>query len=224
MSFKRYFVSALLVLMVSVETSSADLNSKKHTGINFYQLVERVLEVYPTLKIAEMEIEQAVQEKRQIESSLSWLLNGTAGLTHDLTGIGTPSDRFDINSSINRQLESGATVSLSAGYRYEDSTFSFNPAFPNPAHTTSVDLSYRLPLSQGYGNPIYNEGVASADASYKLAKANLSLIRISLMQQAKDIFYTFTLMEERKKNAVQAINRTKKTFSIHKQKYDFRII
>ena len=210
MSFKGYFVSVLLVIMVLIETSIADINSKKYTDINFYQLVERVLEVYPTLKVAEMEIEQAVQEKRQIESSLSWLLNGTVGLTHDLTGIGTPSDRFDINSSINRQLESGATVSLSAGYRYEDSAFAFSPSFPNPANTTSIDLSYRLPLSQGYGNPAYNEGVATADASYKLAKANLSLVRISLMQQAKDIFYTFTLIEKRKKNAIQAINRTKK--------------
>ena len=210
MSFKRDFISVLLVIVLLIETSIADQNDKKYTGINFYQLAGRVLEVYPTLKIAEMEIEQAVQEKRQIESSLSWLLNGAVGLTHDLTGVGTPSDRFDINSSINRQLESGGIVSLSAGYRYEDSTFSFSPSFPNPAHTTSIDLSYRLPLSQGYGNPVYNEGVATADASYKLAKSNLSLIRISLMQQAKDVFYTFTLLEKRKKNAIQAINRTKK--------------
>lgn len=207
MNFKYLFISVLLVL---TDIANADIPEQKNSSMTFYQVMQRVLERYPSLKIAEMEVEQAIEQKREIESALGWILNSTVGITHDLTGIGTPSDRLDLSSSINRQLKSGATLSLSGGYRYEDSSLSFSPVLPNPAHTTRLDLSYRVPLSQGNGNPVYAEGIVIAEASYELAKANLSLLRISLTEQVKEIFYSFLLLHKRIENAKGTVKHTKK--------------
>ena len=177
--------------------------------LTIYQVMQRVLDRYPSLKISEMEVAQAAEQRQQVESSLGWILNSAAGVTHDLTALGTPSDRLDVNGSIARKLESGATLSLSGGYRYEDSSLTFSPALPNPAHTTRLDLIYRLPLSQGQGNPLYTEGLISAEAGHDLAKANQLLTRITLAEKVKDLFYSSALTRARLDNAKQAVQRAK---------------
>ena len=180
------------------------------TELTIYQVMQRVLDRYPSLKISELEVSQAAEQRQQIESSLGWILNSAAGVTHDLTALGTPSDRLDVTGSIARQLKSGATLSLSGGYRYEDSSLSFSPALPNPAHTTRLDLSYRMPLSKGEGNPLYTEGVISAEMGHQLAKANLLLTRITLAEKVKDLFYASALTRARLDNANQAVQRARK--------------
>ena len=178
--------------------------------LTIYQVMQRVLDRYPSLKIAEMEVLQAEQQKYQIESSLGWMLNSSAGVTHDLTALGTPSDRMDVTGSVARKLKSGSTVSLSGGYRYEDSSLSFNPALPNPAHTTRLDLNYRIPLSQGENNPLYTEGLVTAESANDIAKANLLLTRITLAEKVKDLFYASAVTQARIKNTQQAIVRSRK--------------
>lgn len=198
--------------LLSVVSSSvfADVESKNQHELNIYQVMQRVLDRYPTLKIAEMEVAQAAQQRRQIESSLGWILNSTVAVTHDLTGLGTPSDRLDVSGSIDRQLKSGGSLSLGGGYRYEDSSLSFSPVLPNPAHTTRLDLSYRLPLLQGEGNPAYTEGLVSADAGVELAEANNLLVRITLTEKVKDLFYSAVLTLAKVENAKQAVQQAKK--------------
>lgn len=181
----------------------------KKTELTLYQVMQRVLDRYPSLKISAMEVAQAAEQRQQVESSLGWILNSTAGITHDLTGFGTPSDRLDISGSIGRQLKSGATLSLSGGYRYEDSSLPFDP-LPNPAHTTKLDLSYRLPLSQGEDNPLYLEGLVSADAGHDLAKANQLLTRITLAEKVKDLFYSSVSTHARIANARQGVQQARK--------------
>ncbi|MDH5600575.1 MAG: TolC family protein, partial [Gammaproteobacteria bacterium] len=197
-----YLLSSLLFI------TPASAASK--TSLTIFQVMQRVLDRYPSLKISEMEVAQAAQQRQQVESSLGWILNSSAGVKHDLTGLGTPSDRLDIKGSIGRKLKSGATLSLSGGYTYEDSTMAFSPSFPNPAHTTRLDLSYTLPLSQGVGNPQYIEGINSAEASYELTKANQLLTKITLAEKVKDLFYAALVTRARLANAEQAVERTRK--------------
>lgn len=210
MNKNNLIIYALLGSMFTTTLAFADVLEGKHTRLTIYQVMQHVLDRYPSLKISEMEVAQAAEQRRQIESSLGWILNSAAGITHDLTGLGTPSDRLDVSSSVGRQLKSGATLSLSGSYRYEDSSLSFSPVLPNPAHTTRLDLSYRLPLSQGEGNPLYTEGLVSADAGLNLAKANHLLIRITLAEKVKDLFYSSVITQARRENAKQAVQRAKK--------------
>ena len=201
--------SLILIGFLSSIISLPALANEKNE-LTIYQVMQRVLDRYPSLKISEMEVSQAAEQRLQVESSLGWILDSSAGIKHDLTGLGTPSDRLDITGSIGRQLKSGATLSLSGGYTYEDSSLTFSPSFPNPAHTTRLDLSYRLPLSQGQGNPQYTEGLISAEAGYALTKANQLLTRITLAEKVKDLFYSLLATRARLINAEQAVQRTRK--------------
>ena len=202
----------ILISCVSVSSLifSMPITAEQKMELNIYQVMQRVLDRYPLLKTSELEVAQAAELKQEIESSLGWQLNSSAGVTHDLTGFGTPSDRMDINSAVGRQLKSGSTISLSGAYRYEDSSLSINPALPNPAHTTRLDLSYRLPLSQGENNPLYSEGLITAESSHNLAKAKQLSTRISLAEQVTNIFYASAVTRARILNARQAVRRAKK--------------
>lgn len=193
------------LLLISSVNSAANGNE-----LSIYQVMQRVLDRYPSLKITQMEVAQAEQQRLQVESSLGWILNSSAGITHDLTGLGTPSDRLDLTASVARKLESGSTISLSGGYRYEDSEFVFNSAFPNPAHTTRLDLSYRMPLAKGQDNPVYAEGIISSEAGFEIAKANQLLTRITLAEKVKDLFYGSVATRSRLENSQQAVSRTRK--------------
>ena len=184
--------------------------ASENNDLTIYQVMQRVLDRYPSLKISEIEVAQAAEQKQQIESSLGWILNSSAGVMHDLTALGTPSDRLDVTGSVGRKLESGASVSLNGGYRYEDSSLVFNKAFPNPAHTTRLDLSYRLPLLQGEGNPVYAQGIISSEAGHELAKANHLLTKITLAEKVKDLFYATAVTTKRIESAQKAVARAKK--------------
>ncbi len=202
----RRLIKLLLLFNVFVfNTANAEIKSE----LTIYQVMQRVVDRYPSLKISKLEMAQAAEQKQQIESSLGWVLNSTTGIRHDLTGFGTPSDRFDINSSIARKLSSGATLSLNGSYKYEDSSFTLGP-LPNPSNTTRLDLSYRLPLAKGKGNPVYSEGIATSEAGYDLANANYLLTRISLTEQVKNLFYAAASIEVKLNNAKQAVQRAKK--------------
>lgn len=201
-----FMVAAFISTLICITPVQADSKNE----FTIYQVMQRVLDRYPSLKISEMEVSQAAEQKQQVESSLGWILNSSAGIKHDLTGLGTPSDRLDISGSIGRQLKSGATLSLSGGYTYEDSSLTFSPSFPNPAHTTRLDLNYRLPLSQGVDNPQYAQGIISADANYDLIKANQLLTRITLAEKVKDLFYSSLLTYAQLLNSEQAVQRARK--------------
>ena len=122
---KNIIYLSLLASLFIVNTAFASSSSE----LTVYQVMQRVLDRYPSLKISEMEVEQAALQRQQVESSLGWVLNSSAGVTHDLTGLGTPSDRLNLNAAFSRQLKSGSSLSLSGGYQYEDSQLVFNPAF-----------------------------------------------------------------------------------------------
>lgn len=206
MKNNNFFIYMLFISILII----TPLYAEQKNELTIYQVMQRVLDRYPSLKIVDLEVEQAAEQRQQVESSLGWILNSTAGISHDVTAFGTPSDILDVNGSIDRQLKSGSILSLSGGYRYEDSSLTFSPLLPNPAHTTKLDLSYRMPLAQGEGNPIYNEGLISAEAEHDLAKANQLLTRITLAEKVKDLFYSSAITTARLVNAKQAVLRTKK--------------
>lgn len=199
-------ISVLCVSLFFTNTLFAEEHQEQKLTI--YQVMQKVLDSYPSLKISSLAVEQAAQQRLQIESQLGWILNGSGGVTHDLTALGTPSDRLDVTGSIGRKLSSGASVSVDGGYRYEDSSLSLSPALPNPAHTTRLDLNYRLPFLQGDGNPLYQEGIISSETGLKIAKANQLLTRLQLAEKVKDLFYASALTQARLENTKQSVQRT----------------
>lgn len=198
-----------IAVLFLCQTMTAPIFAQQN-DMTIYQVMQRVIDRYPTLKMSAFEVEQAAEQKLQIESNLGWALNSSAGVKHDLSGFGVPSDRMDINASVSRQLQSGGALSLSGGYSYEDSSLSFSPLLPNPVHATKLDLNYRLPLSQGEGNPAYIEGLVSAEASHQIARAAQLQLKISLAEQVKNIFYAAATTNARLDTAKEAVERTRK--------------
>lgn len=209
MKKKALIINVLWLTMAVTQTLYADNHNNKNE-LTIYQVMQRVIDRYPSLKISALELEQAASQRQQVESQLGWILNNTGEISRDLSALGTPSDRFDINGQISRQLESGSSISLNGGYRYEDSSLTFSPILPNPAHTTRLDLSYRMPLLKGKGNPLYSEGLISADAGKELASANALLTRITLAEKVSNLFYAAVQTEARLDNAIKSVQRTRK--------------
>ena len=124
---KARTLMAFVLVWVAVP-STADAES-----LTYMQVLERVIQTYPTLQAATLQLERARQENARVQSQLGWTLNAQAGAGRDLSIIGTPVDRADGGASINRKLSSGSTLQFGANYLREDSTQTFSPLIPNPS-------------------------------------------------------------------------------------------
>lgn len=172
--------------------------------------LRRVLETYPPLQVAELRAQRARWERAKVESQLGWTLTGQAGALHDLSFLGTPVDRADIGTGLERKLSTGASVGLGAKYVYENNALTFSPLLPNPSYSTNLDLYYRHPLGQGADNPDYKQGLVSAKAGENIAGAERRTLRDQVVRQTIDLFYASALTRTRMQYARQTIDRAKR--------------
>ena len=89
-----------LLLVLSVSSLAAE-------RLSVHQMLARILETYPSLTVASLEVARAREETVRVEARLGWVLGAQAGVGHDVSFFGTPSDRFDAGATLNRRLESG---------------------------------------------------------------------------------------------------------------------
>lgn len=69
----------IVVTFLSVIVTMPVLANNK-TKITIYQVMQRVIDRYPSLKISDLEVAQAAEQRQQVESQLGWILNSSAGL------------------------------------------------------------------------------------------------------------------------------------------------
>ena len=175
----------VFVLMLSAAVTAAE----KADALTFSQALQKVIDTYPTLDIARLQVEQARQDMLKVESTLGWQLTAEGGVKHDVSTFGIPSDTADAFAGLNRTLRSGDSLGVSGLYRYEDSTAALSPLLPNPSESVNLDLNYRMPFGQGRNNPQYAQGRVTAEATVLLQKANELSIREQLANQSRDVFY-----------------------------------
>jgi len=179
--------------------------------ITLQQSLQRVIDTYPSLRVAELQLQRARQQNARVESQLGWTLAGSGGYARDTAlGIGAPLDRADIAASLQRKLASGASVGLDAGYSRDDASDTFSPLIPNPSDVTDVGLSWRQPLAKGLGNPQYKQGLVSAEAEVNIAEADRRTLHDSLARQVADLYYSAALTQANIKNAAQALDRARR--------------
>ncbi|MDH3343369.1 MAG: hypothetical protein OEM07_06575, partial [Gammaproteobacteria bacterium] len=80
-------INILLFAVVSVvsTTAMADMLSPE-------QVIQRVLDHYPSIKTAAIEIERARQSIKVVNSQLSWQLDAQAGVERGVSALGTGND------------------------------------------------------------------------------------------------------------------------------------
>jgi outer membrane protein TolC len=174
------------------------------------EALRRAHDTYEPLQLAAMQVDRARLERDKVEAQLGWNLGASAGVSHDLSFIGEPVDRVSGGAAVERALESGRRVGVSAEYAYEDNAFSFSPALPNPANIANLDLNYRIPLRQGEGNPAYTQGLAAAAARVGLSEAELDALRQQVAQQVIDLYFASARVRALMDNARAAIARAER--------------
>ena len=170
------FVGTVFLLPLVTHAIAAE----KDLSLTFSQALQKVIDTYPTLDIARLQVQRARQDMLKIESTLGW---------HDVSTFGVPSDVADAFAGLNRTLRSGDSLGISGAYRYEDSTTTISPLLPNPSERINLDLNYRMPFGQGRDNPKYVQGRVTAEATVLLQKANELSIREQLAIQTQELFY-----------------------------------
>jgi len=174
------------------------------------QVLQQVVDHYPSLKTAAYQVEKAQQENIRVESQLSWQLGAQAGFDRDVSLFGTPTDKITLAGSLSRKLSSGDSVSIDTAIKREDASTTFSPTIPNPVTNTSINLNYRRPLEKGAQNLAYELGLANAKAGEKLAEANRLALYDQLASQVIELYLAAAITNVRMKNIDQSIERTKR--------------
>lgn len=173
-------------------------------------VIEKIINHYPSLDVAAIEIQRARQEFAKVESQLGWVLSANAGLSRDVSIIDSPTDHYEAGVGIGRKFKSGSSLELSGIYAHDDSDIGFSSALPNPSERTRVDLKYRIPLGQGDNNPEYMAGLIGAKSGILIQESNQRYIIDNLMQQSMTLYYDILLTHVRIEDAKTGIQRAKR--------------
>jgi outer membrane protein TolC len=178
--------------------------------ITLSQAVKRLMDYYPTLQIARLKTDQARWEIKNVKSQLSWKLNGSAGVVHDVSAFGTPFDRFEASANLNRKLDSGHSLGFSGRYQYNDDSFVLNNSFPNPSQSLDFDINYRIPFGQGEDNTTYYQSVLIAEAQQKIEQLNEKAILKSLTANIISLFHEIDNLQQRLSYTETSIKRSRR--------------
>lgn len=202
-------LAVLLALSASVLQASP---------LSYSEVLQRVVDHYPSLKTAAIQVERASQESKKLASQLGWQLQAQAGIARNVSILGTEVDVLDGSASFARQLEAGGSFGIDASVAREDNATVFSPILPNPSTSTSIDLSYRHPLGQGAGNPVYAEGIKSAQAQYQIAQAERDTLYDQIATQIIELYADTATLHVRMQNVSRAIERSQRRQSYIKDR------
>ncbi|MDH5183661.1 MAG: hypothetical protein OEX12_07190, partial [Gammaproteobacteria bacterium] len=156
--FTRIRIQILLktLLVLSLATPSLTM-AVEH--LQLLTVLQRINATYPSLKIAEKQIEKSHQEVIVAHSQLGWNMAAQGGLKHDLGFLNTVADTTSLGLSFSKQLESGSSLTIGTNVSNSDTVDStlggLGSTIVDPSKALDFDLSYRMPLSKGDDNPLY---------------------------------------------------------------------
>ena len=162
------------------------------------------------LKVSKSRLEQAKLQKDAVQSRLGWSANGRTGVTHDVSALGSPSDRLDLTGVLERKLKSGDSFGLSGSYSYENVEVNLIQSMPDPLHALNFDVFYRMPMLKGSQNAEILQGLSVAESEVALAQAQLRLQSYSFARQAIDIYYNTAQLLLQIRSSDEQLDRVRK--------------
>jgi len=192
-------------------------------SITLNQVLQQVIDHYPSVKTAAYQVERAQQENRKIESQLGWQLKSQADIARDVSAFGTPVDSINLSANVSRKLKFGSTLSVDAAINKSDSSNVFSPFQPNPVVSTGVNLNYRHPFAKGSDNPAYNQGIEAADAGIKKSFAERNAVYDQLASQLIDLYLAAAVTQTKINNAEQSIARSQRLNKYIKSRLDLGV-
>lgn len=178
--------------------------------ISYEQMLQQVVDNYPSLQTTAIAVERARLEGVRVESQLGWQLNAAAGVQHDMSAtFGTPTDTINLNGNLSRMLESGDTLGLVGNINRVDADSSF-PGSPNPALSTHVGANYRMPLQKGADNTSLVQNRLQAEVAVAQANADRRNAYDQIASQLIDLYNNAAATRARIENTRQAIQRSQR--------------
>lgn len=192
------------------------------TTVNLQQVLQSVIDNYPSIQTALLQVERAKRGIAKTQSQLGWQLQGQAGIQRDVSLFGTASDVISADGSWQRQLESGANLGVDANISRTDNENSL-PGVANPTTSTSLDLKYRHPLAKGADNPSYAEATLQARLDTSLAYAEKKALYDQLAEQVIDIYFAIASIQNQQANIEQTIARSQRRQNYLKNRSDLGV-
>lgn len=188
------------------------------------QVLQQVMDHYPSLKVASIQLERARQETKKVESQLGWQLGSQAAFARDMSTFGILSDKLSLSANLNKQLSSGDSISVNAAISEDDAESSFSPTtLPNPSTSTNLDLNYRMPLAKGSDNPAYSQGLVQAEAGVVLAEAQKQAQYDQMASQIIELYLAAAGTQARLNNLQQSIQRSRRLQAYIKDRYNLGV-
>ena len=182
------------------------------------QVLQKVVDHYPSVKAAAIEIERASQSIKVANSQMAWQLGAQTGIEHGVGILGTGSDQLSLAAGVSRMLDSGSSLSLDASVRHEDSDTVLSPTIPNPATSTNFGISYRQPLEKNTIYSSFQESKVAADLELETSKAQRAQLYDQLALNVIDLYFSAAVLLAKINNLDQSITRTKRLQSYIKNK------
>jgi len=187
--------------------------------MSLQQVLQRVVDHYPAVKTAALQVQKAKQENIRVESQLSWILKAGTGYERDTSFFGTAVDRYNVQGSLNRQLSNGGSLGFNASLVEEDAKDVFAPIIPNPLTKTRVDINYRHKFEKGSGNPDYAEGLEVAGAGEVLASGERAALYEQLASQIIELYLGAAITQARINNIDKTIVRARRLYKFIEEEY-----
>jgi outer membrane protein TolC len=178
--------------------------------LTFDQVLQRVVDQYPSLQSASIAVERARQESIRVESQLGWQLAAQATVQHDMSAqFGTTVDSMRLSGNMSRVLESGDTLTWLASMNRDDAETSF-PGAANPALSTHLGVNYRMPLAKGADNTSLTQSREQAQVSVLQSEAEKRAVYDQIASQLVDVYANAVATRARMDNTARAIERSQR--------------
>ncbi len=173
-------------------------------------VLARVIEAYPNLQSAILQVQRSVLELDRIYATLGWQASADTGFSHDLGGFGTPADTVTARGALTRKLESGDRITLDASYVRTDNEIVFINTLPNPSNDSAINLSYRKPFQKGAGNVEYHSLEEAAKAQVSATQAEEFELKDLLAKQVANLYFGLATIEVNHVNNSEGIDRLRR--------------
>jgi outer membrane protein TolC len=186
------------------------------------QLLQQVLDYYPSLQSAALQVRQARQNATVIESRLGWQLGAQAGASKDLSLFGSPVTSLTAAGQLQRQLADGDSMSLNASLSRDDADTTL-PTLPNPSLSSNLEFQYRKPLRQGKENTGYHSDLQQAEATVTRLQAVQQQGYDQIAAQLIDLYASMLATQKRIDTTGQTLRRSRRLHQFILDRVDFGI-
>jgi len=192
--------------------------------LNINQLLQNVIDHYPAIKTAYYQVASAQQENIKIQGQLGWQLGAKVGFAQEVSLFGVPVQQTSLGGSLNRKLESGDSLSLSATLAHDDADESTIPSLPNPSTFSDLRFEYTKPLGKGADNIEYKLSLINSKAGVDIKIADQQALMDKMATQIIELYLSAVNTKHRINNTKASIERTNKLVKFIKDRFKLGIV